>query len=180
MTERRKIQLLVALLIAAGAVFYFERDNGPTEPSSISADTHFVPLAVEEPALQVDRLKQLQKDEYKGAQKNIFTSAPVPQAGGEVKAQAAPRLPVGPQPVPPPPPLQVAVEFYGVESSHGRKVALFKNGDDPPIIVAEGETFMSRYRLVHIGNQSAEVEEISSGRHATVPLFQPADSGAPN
>lgn len=84
---------------------------------------------------------------------------------------------VGPQPAPPPPPLQVPVEFYGIESSQGRQVALLKNGDDV-LIVAPGDTFMNRFRLLRIGNQSADVEEISSGRHATLPLVPPVDQGS--
>ena len=38
---------------------------------------------------------------------------------------------------------------------------------------AEGDTFLNRFRLVHIGNDSADVEEISTGRHATVQMVQP-------
>jgi hypothetical protein len=173
MSERAKIQLLVALLVLAGAVYFYERSSAPSTPSVLSADTRFVPLNVQEPALQVDRLQQLQKDEYSGTRRNIFVAAPPPPPPSEVHTEA-PRAFVGPQLPPPPPPLQVPVEFYGVESSAGKQVALFKNGDDI-VIVGEGDTFMNRYRLVHIGNQSAEVEEISSGRQATLPLVPPQD-----
>jgi hypothetical protein len=178
MTERAKIQMLVALLIVAGGLFFYERGEGPSTLGTASADTHFVPLPVQEPALRIDLLNNLQKDDYTGTHRNIFIAGAVPSASGVPVVVEAPRPFVGPQQPPPPPPLQVSVEFYGVESTvGGKQVALFKNGDDPPILVTEGETFMNRYRLVHIGNQSAEVEEIASGRHATVPQVQPQDQG---
>ena len=56
--------------------------------------------------------------------------------------------------------------------SSPRRLAFFLNGDDV-IVVQEGSVFLSRFRLDKIGNDSADVEEISSGRHATVPMVQP-------
>jgi hypothetical protein len=176
MTERAKVQLLVALLLIAGAVYFYERSSTPATPSVLSADTRFAPLGVKEPALQVNRLQQLQKDEYAGAKRNIFVAGlVVPPPGAAVHVEA-PRLFVGPEKPPPPPPLQVPVEFYGVESSNGRQVAFFKSGDDI-IPAAEGDTILKRFKLIRIGNQTAEFEEISTGRHATVPFVQPTDQG---
>ncbi len=183
MRERTKIQVLVGLLLIVVAVFFYERNPTPSMPEGVSADTRFTPLNVKEPALQLDKLRKLQEDEYKGAQRNIFVAGPTPPPAGAVAAAHAdaPALFVGPQPAPPPPPLQVPVEFYGIESSGGREVALLKNGDDI-LIVGEGDTFMNRYRLIHIGNQSAEVQEISTGRQTTIPLVPPVDqsSGSQN
>jgi hypothetical protein len=175
MTERVKAQLLVALLLIAGAVYFYERSSTSATPSVLSADTRFVPLGVKEPALQVGRLQQLQKDEYAGAKRNIFLAgAVVPPPGAAAHVSEAPRPFVGPEKPPPPPPLQVPVEFYGVESSNGRQVAFFKNGDDI-IPAAEGDTILKRFKLIRIGNQSAEFEEVSTGRHATLPLVQSTD-----
>jgi hypothetical protein len=47
------------------------------------------------------------------------------------------------------------------------------------IIVQEGSVFLSRFRLDKIGNDSAEVEEVSSGRHATVQMVPPPGEAAP-
>ena len=60
--------------------------------------------------------------------------------------------------------------------SSPKRVAFFLNGDDV-LVVQEGSVFMGRFRLDKIGNDSADVEEVSSGRHATVPMVQPP--GAP-
>ncbi len=174
MSERKKIQLLIALLVVAGGLYFYERTSSPSLPDGVLADRGFTPLNVQEPTLQLDRLRQVQNDQYKGSQRNIFVAAPPPPPPGAANHTEAPRPFVGPQPPPPPPPLQVPVEFYGIESSGGRQVALLKNGDDV-LIVAPGNTFMNRFRLLRIGNESAEVEEISSGRHATLPLVPPVD-----
>jgi hypothetical protein len=63
-------------------------------------------------------------------------------------------------------------------SKSGKRVAFFLQGDDV-LVVEEGSVFMDRYRLDKINNDSADVEETSSGRHATVQMIQPAngDSG---
>ncbi|HKQ86918.1 MAG TPA: hypothetical protein VJS43_09120 [Candidatus Acidoferrales bacterium] len=175
MSERKKIQLLIALLAIAGGLYLYERTSNPSVTTGVLADRGFTPLNVQEPALQLDRLRRAQSDQYTGTQRNIFVAAPPSPLPGTVTHIEAPPPFVGPQLPPPPPPLQVPVEFYGIESSGGREVALLKNGDEPPIIVAEGDTFMNRFRLLRIGNQSAEVEEISSGRHATLPLVPPVD-----
>ncbi|HEY6467338.1 MAG TPA: hypothetical protein VIY69_15170 [Candidatus Acidoferrales bacterium] len=177
MSEKNKIQLLIALVLIAGALYFYERNATPSLSAGVSADAGFTPLNVAEPALQLDRLQQIQKDEYSGTRRNIFVATPTPAPQTAMAHTEAPRPFVGPQPPPPPPPLQVPVEFYGTESSGGQQVALFKNGEDI-IIVAEGGTFMSRFRLLHIGNQSAEVEEVSSGRHATLPLVPPMEQGS--
>jgi hypothetical protein len=179
MADRMKIQLLVALLLIAAAVYFYQRNTTTALPTVLSADTRFQPLNVNEPALQLDRLEQLQNDEYAGTKRNIFVAAPPPPPPGAEHPEA-PRAYVGPQPPAPPPPLQIPVEFYGIESLVGGKpVALFKNGEDV-LIVKEGDTFLNRYRLVRIGNDSADVEEVSSGRHATVPLVAQNDqAGGP-
>ncbi len=69
---------------------------------------------------------------------------------------------------PPPPPVEVPAQFFGYASmpSSPRRLAFFLNGDDV-IVVQEGSVFLSRFRLDKIGNDSADVEEVSSGRHAT-------------
>jgi hypothetical protein len=76
-----------------------------------------------------------------------------------------------PPPPAPLPPVVVPAQFFGYAARPGgtTRVAFFLNGEDV-LVVAEGDPFLGNYRLVHIGNDSADVEEMSSGRHATVQL----------
>jgi hypothetical protein len=181
MSDGRKLQFLVALLVIAVAVWVFERNTAPSLPSVLSADTKFTPLDVPEPTIRTTAPANSAADEGNGPRRNIFVAGAPPPQPGEAHVEA-PRPFVGPQPAPPPPPLQIPVEFYGTESASGIRVALFKDGENV-LIVHEGDTFMNnRFRLDRIGNQSADVEEVSSGRHATVPLvpLDQGQNGAPN
>jgi hypothetical protein len=180
MSRRAEIYTLVGLLVVlAAAVYYFmSRQQAAGLPGVLAADTKFEPLDVEEPQLRLDLLKKLQKLEYSGSHRNIFVAAPPPPpkpAGSEARAIRF----VGPIPPPPPPPPQVPAEFFGYASQPrtGRHVAFFTSGDDV-LVVAEGSVFLDRFRLVRIGNDSADVEEISSGRHVMMPMVQPPDQGA--
>ncbi len=68
-----------------------------------------------------------------------------------------------------PPALTVDLKFYGyvADRASGSKRAFFTNGEDV-YIASEGDTLENRFRLLHIGNDSVEMEELSSGRRAVV------------
>jgi hypothetical protein len=184
MSRRTQIYVLagLAVLLAFLAYVYVFRTSVPGLPGVLAADTKFEPLEVQEPSLRLDQLERLRKLEYSGSHRNIFVAgAPPPPKSAVGEAAANVRPFVGPRPPPPPPPLQIPAEFFGYASQpkSGKRVAFFTSGDDV-LVVAEGDKFLNTFRLVHIGNESADVEEISTGRHATVPLVQIPDSGAGN
>lgn len=184
MTRRTEMYLSAGLLVLlAGAAYYFftSRGDGTGLPGVLAADTKFEPLDVREPALRMDLLEKIRKLEYSGSHRNIFVAEAPPAPNTVLHAAEAARPFVGPRPLPPPPPLQVPAEFFGYASQPqgGRRVAFFTSGDDV-LVVAEGDTFLGRFRLDRINNGSADVEEISSGRHATVPMVQPPEQGATN
>lgn len=182
MSQRTQLLILAGLVVLLVAtMYYYESGSNPGSGSSgvLAADTKFEPLDVQEPGLRLEQLERLRKLEYTGSHRNIFVAAPPPPPQATV--QAAPPKYVGdlyPQTPPPPPPLQVPAEFFGFASQPhtGRRVAFFTSGDDV-LVVAEGDKFLSNFRLVHIGNESADVEEIATGRRATVRLVQPPDQG---
>jgi hypothetical protein len=182
MSQRTQIYLLAGLVILLAFVtyFYFFRTSVPGLPGVLAADTKFEPLDVQEPSLRLDQLERLRKLEYSGSHRNIFVAgAPPPPKSAVAEAAANARPFVGPRLPPPPPPLQIPAEFFGYasQSKSGKRVGFFTSGDDV-LVVAEGDKFLNTFRLVHIGNESADVEEISTGRHATVPLVQPPEPGA--
>jgi len=181
MSRRNEIYLLVGLLVLLVASLYF-MNRGQTESTGVlAADAKFQPLDVEEPRLRIDLLAKLQKLEYSGAHKDIFVAAPlapVQLPGGAGPLQASKPF-VGPQVPPPPPPLQVPAEFFGYATrpKSGKRVGFFTSGDDV-LVVGEGETFLGRYRLSRIGNDSADIEEVSTGRRTTMPIVQPPSDQA--
>jgi len=188
MSKNRKQLIVLVVLLAIAAFSYLWNRNGVPGFQGVSqADTRFTPLDVQPPDLRVDLLRKIQKEEYNGSNRDIFSiTSPPPSAAAPGKASDPNRvrplaiyrgdfLPQKPPPPPPLPPLQVSAQFFGTATRHtGKKVAFFLNGEDV-IVVAEGDPFLGNYRLIHIGNESAEVEEISTGRHATVPLEQAPD-----
>jgi hypothetical protein len=177
--QRMEISVLVGLLVVGALVYFFNRSQIAGGMPRVSADAKFVPLSVQEPQLRLDLLAKLQKEESLSAHRNIFNATPPPPPPKPVTNPDGTSKVVGP-PVPPPiPPVQVPGEFFGYAvrpAPSGTRFGFFKNGDDV-LVVAEGDKFLSNYRLIHIGNDSADVEEISSGRHARVAMVQPPAGG---
>src|SRR5271163_5163387 len=175
MSKQTQIYVLIALVLLAAYLFYAERSQGPGIAGVLASDTTFHPLDVDEPHLRLDLLDKIKKLDYSGSHRNIFVFGPPPPppkteeqiARDNYRAQ-------GPHEPPPPPPVTVPAQLFGsaLMSSSGKRVAFFLNGDDV-LVVQEGSVFLSRFRLDKIGNDSADVEEISSGRHATVQIVQP-------
>ncbi len=177
---RRKIYILAALIVALVlAVYYAFSGHGESGglPGVFAADTKFQPLDVREPSLRIDLLSQIRKAEYPDSHRNIFVAMPPPPPKPTAAEIAAERPFVGPrQQVLAP--VQVPAEFFGYASQPraGRRVGFFTSGDDV-LVVAEGGTFLNRFRLLRINNDNADVEEISTGRHVTLPMVQAPDQG---
>jgi hypothetical protein len=170
MTRRAQLYVLGALLAVLAIVLYFTlRSSNSAVAGVFAADAKFTPLDVHEPQLRIDLLQKLRELEYSGTHRNIFVAAPPPIP----VAASGPPLPpfTGPKVPPPPPPLQVPVEYFGyaMQPRAGRRVAFLTSGDDI-LLVVQGDTFLNRFRVARVGNESLDVEEISTGRHATLPM----------
>lgn len=175
MSRQTQIYLLAGLAVVLAVVaFNAYRGDSTAGSGVLASDSRFQPLDVHEPRLHTELLDRIRKLEYSGAHRNIFIAAPPAPPPGSVTASKPVARFTGPQPPPPPPPLQIPAEFFGyaTHSHSGGRVAFFTSGDDV-LVVPEGDTFLGRFRLTHIGNDSADVEETATGRHATVQLVQP-------
>jgi hypothetical protein len=180
MAKRNQVYVLIGLLLIAAYVFYSERNEGPGVGGVLASDTSFHPLNVDEPHLRLDLLDKIKKLDYSGSHRNIFIFGPPPpppRTEAQIEAENFRRQ--GPQKPPPPPPVTVPGQLFGSAymSKSGKRVAFFLQGDDV-LVVEEGSVFMDRYRLDKINNDSADVEETSSGRHATVQMIQPPNGDA--
>src|SRR3984957_263093 len=176
MSRRTQIGVLITLLVLLLVVYLANRTQMPGLQGVMASDSSFQPLNVEEPELRLDLLEKLQKLDYPaGSHRNIFSAValPVEPKPGDANYHNPHPFPTVQQP-PPPPPVQVPAQFFGYASmrSSPKRVAFFLNGDEV-LVVQEGAVFMGRFRLDKIGNDSADVEEVSSGRHASVPMVQP-------
>ncbi len=173
--------MLLAVLAATAFNFYRSRYASQEDaPRQVSADERFTPLAVDNPALRLDILKRFLALEYKGVHRSIFSAtlppppAPPPSSLSKQSANAAPGPPPGP------PPLTVDAKYFGFVSDYGgsHRRAFFATSNNEDVIIAgEGDTFMGRFRVVHLTNTTADVEEVSTGRRATLTLEEPSPAG---
>jgi len=177
MVRRNQIAvgLLAAVLLLLAYILY--RNGHVIGGAAVAPGVgqEFVPLAIENPALRLDLLEALKKFQYEGPRRNIFSAAlPPPPQPAQVAAPAIPAAPVQLAP----PPLVVPASFLGyvTDPSTGTRRAFFSAGDDV-YVLGVGEVLLGRFRLVQLGNNTAELEEISSGRKATLTLVE--DTGSP-
>jgi hypothetical protein len=171
MNERKKLYLFIGLIVVLALVYFYNRNNGVVLVGS-SGSLQYQPLKVQDPTLRLDLLAHARSLEYSGTHRNIFVAAPPPPSPAVLKArEEAKRRMVGPQPPPPPPPLTIPATFFGYATNprSGARRAFFTNGEDV-YVVAQGGMLLNRYLLLKIDNNSAELEETASGRHATVNL----------
>ncbi len=172
MSRRRQIIVLSVLVALLAAVLYMNR-RGPA-PAPMAAATGpytFKPLDVETLVLKTYLLDQLKRSKYEGPRRNIFSATAPPPAVSSAQNNQKQQRPMGPEPAPPPPPIVLPAKFFGYvfDVRTGTRRAFFTNGEDV-YIVAEGETLLNRFRLLRINNNTADVEEIASGRKTTVNL----------
>jgi hypothetical protein len=171
--------VLVAVLAAIGFGFY--RTSYSSNDASalvISPDARFTPLAVDNPALRMDILKRFLELEYKGVHRSIFSATLPPPPAPPVSKQQ--QVAVIPGPPPGPPPLTVDAKYFGYVSDYGgnHRRAFFSTANNEDVIIAgEGDTFMGRFRVVRLTNTTADVEEVSSGRRATLTMEEPSPTG---
>ena len=184
--NRTKLAIMVVLLLVA--VFSFghmlaQRGGAPAAQASASAGSptrqqrRAVPrgrgqLAVAvptlDPTLRLDLLQAAEGTRYEGSGRNIFRSQeeppPIPKpVASALKDQA----PAGP---PPPPPINL--KFFGFASRPGEAKKIFLAQGEDVFIGGEGDIVNRRYRILHIGLNSVEIEDVLNNRRQTIPLTQ--------
>jgi hypothetical protein len=175
-TQTYVLGVLLVLLVYLVYSYAFSNNSGSSLAGAFVSDAKFQPINVDEPHLRIDLLDKLKKDDYSGGHRNIFAfGPPEPPPMSKLEKERAEHKTYGPQVAPPPPPVTVPATLFGFASMprNGKRVAFFLDGEDV-LVVNEGAVFLNRFRLDKIGNDSADVEEISSQRHVTVQMTGPA------
>jgi hypothetical protein len=174
MNQRKQIYALAGLLVLLSVLVVNYFTGRSPLAITLSGDQKFLALDVKDPALRLDRLERIRKLAYPGMKRNIFNGElPPPLHPVVVSPPVVVQQPV--QPVVPV--LQVPLKFYGltVDPRSGKRRAFFTNGEEV-FIASEGDTLLTRYHLLHIGNTSADFEELGTGLRATLPLEQPVQA----
>lgn len=139
-----------------------------------------------DPKLRLDLLAKVQSVEVGAAERNLFQfgAAPVPALppgmkehkivpGPTLVGGGGPNAPGGPPPPPQPPPITLKYYGYTAKRADGAKRAFFLDGDDI-FVAAEGDLIKKRYKVVHIGTNSAEVEDTQFNHKQPLPLAEEA------
>lgn len=141
-----------------------------------------------DPKLRLDLLAKVQSVEVAPAVRNLFqfgaVAVPVLPTGpgmknGKIipgpKGQVAGGGPAAGGPPPPPPPPPITLKYYGYTAKRidGLKRAFFLDGEDI-FVAAEGDLIKKRYKVIHIGTNSAEVEDTQFNHKQPLPLAEEA------
>lgn len=176
MTKKTRYELyaLVTLLALLGLSYYAGHSHDDVFQGVHADDGKFEPLNVPDPSLRLDLLQRIQNEQYNGQHRNIFSEEPLPPPPDVVAQQKAAGAQTALTPAPPPP-LMVPATFYGVvtDPATGRRQACFSGTNDNIYIVPEGGTLLNQFRIVKIGNNTVDLQEISSGRSTTLTLPEP-------
>jgi hypothetical protein len=135
-----------------------------------------------DPTLKLDLLAKLNKVGLDmGTRGSVFDwgKAPPPPPPPPVKIPVGPMPataqnkkadpPAPPKPAEPPPP-PIPLKFYGFSTHSGAKRAFFLDGDDIDV-AGENEIIKNRYKVIKIGVNSVEMEDLNDKHQQTLPLI---------
>jgi len=185
--DRRKVYAVIGLSIVAAFLLWRTFNSGSS--STVSAASTPNPALVTEgnapaspakraaqpplnldPSLRTSALKTVENQEYKGSGRNIFEYAQekLPPVTHPV-VTTTPQVTGPPPPVPPPP---IPLKFFGFASRPGEPTRIFLSEGEDIFIGGEGEVINRRYKILHIGKTSVEIEDTQFNNRQTIPLTQ--------
>jgi hypothetical protein len=171
---KQKPALVVLLLLATIAVWllFFRGSDSPavgagsipTTPRSVTNDV---------PWIHLERLKETGPGVELGRKRSVFEykvvppPVPVTRPPVAVVAQETPEQPMTPPPTPPPPPPNI--KFMGVvNAENGPKIAVILTEQKEPLHGREGDVLAGRFKIVKIGLETLEIQDIASGQKHTI------------
>jgi hypothetical protein len=140
-----------------------------------------VDISKVDPTLRLDLLAKLNGVGLGlGTRGSVFDWGKAPPPPAEVKIDPGPiaRIygpptptpkPAPPTPVPTPPPPPIPLKFYGFSTHSGAKRAFFLDGDDIDV-AGENDVIKNRYKVIKIGINSVEMEDLNYKHQQTLPL----------
>jgi hypothetical protein len=173
MKAKIEIGVLAVLVVIALAVWYaMFRNPVVASNGSAVAFQKYSPLPVENPALQLWKVEDARKTEYRSNGRNIFSATPPPPPPKPQRILKPGDKGYEPPPPPPPPaPPTLPVKYFGYGTvPNGTAMRAFLTDGESVYIVSEGETLLGRYRVLKIGTANLDFEEIGSGRRGTATI----------
>ena len=142
--------------------------SGAAKPTSKTGARKTGPVMLAQsldPTLRVDLLKTSEDVTYKGSGRDIFQNQPEPPP---IPKEVKKVIDTGPPPPPPPPP--IPLKFYGFSGTKSGPKAVFLSKGDDIFIAKEGQIVDRRYKILKIGPNSVEVEDVLTNNRQTLPL----------
>jgi len=123
-----------------------------------------------DPTLDLSTLAATEQMKYSGTGRNIFvaTAEPIPQPKASARTDVAPP----PQPQGPPPPPPINLKFFGFASKPGEAKRIFLSQGEDVFIAGEGDIVNRRYKVLHIGPNSVDIEDVLYNNRQSIPLTQ--------
>lgn len=173
-TENKKktIVAVVLMIVAIAVVVYQFTGNDAAEPQTPPPTGAAKPVKKSpvlmahslDPTLRFDLLKSSEDVTYKGTGRDIFRSeAPPPDIPKEITK-------VINTPPPPPPPPPIPLKFYGYEGGKAGANRIFLIKGEDIFLAKEGDIVDRRYKIVHVGPASVEVQDVLTNNTQTIPL----------
>lgn len=130
-----------------------------------------------DPRLRLDLLAGSEGRRYQGTGRNIFRehtesaleAIPKPLAPG-LKTTAAKPKPAPWRPAGPPPPPPINLRFHGWASHPGQAKAVFLAQGSDVFVAHEGDIVARRYKVMRIGANSVEIQDVLSNNTQTIPM----------
>ena len=171
----RKETGALALLAVAGVLLWraVSPAGNAAERTAVRLD-----LGADIPAIDLARLNRAStpaspstRDLFRFGREARVDVAPLPTPVIRLAPTPAP-LPPTPTPEPTPTPWpQLNISLIGiVDNGAGRKIASFVKDGEIVLVGQPGQILGNAFRVIRIGTESAEVEELGSGRTRRLPL----------
>ena len=129
-----------------------------------------------DPTIRLDLLAASEGVKYEGKGRNIFKAEveKPPQPVVLTHEQQCRITPTAPQCVPPgpPPPPPINLKFFGFANRPGERKRIFLSQGADVFIAGEGETVNRRYKVMKIGVNSVEIQDVLNNNTQTIPLTQ--------
>lgn len=178
MKQQKQTITLVVLVVIAAIVWFWNSRQNPAAAGASTIASGYSPINVENPAIRWWKLDRVRKTDYKTTGRDPFNEhAPLPPTPKPLEAGQPGYVPPPPPPPPPDPVFPPNIKFYGYGTvPNGTARRAFLTDGDEVYIVAEGDLFLGRFRILKIGNAVIEFEETSSGRQGRATI---EDAGPP-
>ena len=179
--SKGKTYVAIALAVAAVLTVLWQLRSMPVPVAPVVATerkhAESVPADALDPRLHLDLLAAGENVRYEGTGRNIFRATDEPLPIEKVKISPLKKAQLDQQaqqvaarviPVPPPIPLK----FFGMSKANGEKPRGFFSQGDDVWIAHEGDVVNRHYRIAHINNRDAEVEDLMTNHKENIPLAQ--------